>query len=232
MLGEITGGNTRGYWKCEDENDSSPNGFNLTNQNSVIFNPGRFTKAADFGSSGTNKALTYSSNVLSSGEPTDVCFSFWYKLNNTTSSNTNARFFELVTINNSASGLRCICYYNISGGGITISFAVGTTSGNRTITKTIAVDSNWHLVLVRKINDVIALQVDNFTTELVNSTGLADRTTAGITTTYNIAIGNGATALGPQAWAMIEEFFIKEFNVLVNNYYPKYHTQTKGRFCI
>jgi hypothetical protein len=229
-LGEIPPSATlRGYWKLEDVNDSSGNGFTLTNQNTVSFITGKFTNCAQFTNGTSNKGLTLATNPLTSLEPTNISFSFWFRLNNTTSSITNARIFEIVTANNNAGAIRLICYYNISGGNITFTVLTATTGGNRTITLTIPTDSNWHAILVRKVSDTIAINVD-----VINAAagGIPDRTTAGLTATYPFVIGNNAFGLVTQCYADIDEFFIREDDFSPPNGYYNYYTQARGRFCI
>jgi len=228
-LGEIPQSATlRGYYHLEDVNDSSGNGRNLTNQNSVSFAVGKFTNGADFGSSGTNKGLTYGSNIFSAGQPTDISFSFWFKLNDTTTSNANARLFEVVTVNNSASGLRVLGFYNISAGNITFTLLNSSTTGNISTTRTITADSNWHAVLMRRAAGNLAINIDMGTiTTIAHGTA----TTSGITVTYPFVIGNNSP-LATQAWGMFDEFIVMESNFSPGLGYFQYYTQARGRFCI
>ena len=56
-LGQIPGGELRGYYRLENVNDSGPNGLTLTNNNSVTFTAGRFGNGANYGTTGTNMGL-------------------------------------------------------------------------------------------------------------------------------------------------------------------------------
>jgi len=228
-LGELPGGGTRGYWKLSNVNDTSSNGFNLTNQNSVAFSVSKFTTGADYGSSGTNKALTYGSNIFSVTQPTDISFSFWFKLNDTTTSNANARLFEVVTLNNSASGLRILGFYNISAGNVTLTLLNSSTTGNISVTKTITADSNWHAILMRRAAGNLAINIDMGS---VSTIAHGTATTSGITATYPFVIGNNAISLVTQAWVIMDEFIAREDNFSPGNGYFRYYTQARGRFCI
>ena len=227
-LGEIIGAGSRVYYRLENTNDAGPNGYNLTNNNSVAFNVGKFTNSADFGSTGTNKGLTYAgANVLSSLEPTDVSVSFWYKLNDATTSNGNARFFELTTASNNAAAMRIACFYNISAGNITITaFGQGVTSA----TVTVAADTNWHHILFRKISTNQMIILYDIGTSGTAASGA--HTTSAFTLTYYLTIGNTTSTLTQQVFAMIDEFYIYEKNLGTDYLINKYYTQAKGRFCI
>lgn len=216
----------RGYWKLENVNDSSGNARTLTNQNSVLFNPGRFGKAADFGSSGTTKELTLTASPLSSSSVADITFSFWYKLNTTGSSNTQARFFELTHANSGVVGLFTWCVYTISGGNITINTLITLTGVNASLNLVMPVDSAWH--------HIVCVVSAGITTKIYHN-GILTGTNTGSGTyapcpaaTWKFAIGAGRSVSTVQAWAMIDEFILEE-RVWSASEIRKYYSQSQGR---
>lgn len=68
--------NIQEYYTLEDVN-ADKNANNLTNNNTVAFNPGRFTNAADAGASNTNKSLTIASKLGYGGGAYSILF--WFK---------------------------------------------------------------------------------------------------------------------------------------------------------
>lgn len=55
--------NIKAYYALEDVNDSSGNGYNLTNNNSVTFTTAKVGNGANFGASNTNKYLRVASDL-------------------------------------------------------------------------------------------------------------------------------------------------------------------------
>lgn len=223
-LGEITGGGARAYYRLENLNDTGPNGFNLTNNNVVTFGSGRFSNAADFGSSGTNKALTYAGDILN-GAQTEYTFSFWFKLNNTVSNNgTAARFFTYT----STSMLNMVCEYGISGSNL----IVRCTPNNAVFSLiTIPKDTNWHHCTVRRTSDNLTeiggLLSDQFYIQIDTKFGTFTSFPSGTGASNQLTIGNNA-AFTLQAWAMIDEFVIYNFNFNRRRVYD-YYKQALGR---
>jgi len=61
-IGEYRG-KAQAIYHLEDVNDSSGNGFNLTNRNSVGFSAGKFANAAIFGNANSSKYLDIANNL-------------------------------------------------------------------------------------------------------------------------------------------------------------------------
>lgn len=224
-LGEIPAGNLRAYYKLENVNDSSGNGFTLTNNNSVPFNAGKFSNAADFGTSGTNKGLSTTSVVTSIEAPTNLVFSFWFKFNNTSTTNSTAIIFSLNTdVSSAAGGILFNLRYSFNIGVVTLNLRLNrTTVGD--CEALFNVDSEWHHILCTKSGSDISINVDN--NRYVDS-GTAGGGFSGVTT--GLVIGNNS-ALTAQGWVSVDEFIIEEaiWNASKLN---KYYTQAKGRFGI
>lgn len=68
----------RALYHLEDESDSSGNGYDLTNNNGVTFEPGKLGKAANGGSDNTTKFLSVSKNLGISGRALSI--SAWFKM--------------------------------------------------------------------------------------------------------------------------------------------------------
>lgn len=232
-LGEIPGGNLRAFYKLEDVNDSSGNGFTLTNVGSVSFNPGKFSNAADFGTTGTTKGLTYSGNVLSSTTPSNLSVSFWFILN-TTSTPTNGILFQLCSVANGGgsafSGIFWNVYYNISAGNMVISIRFG---GGTIQTITIpASTSVWHFAQFVYSTTGNAYN-GRINTDYINYNANATQASwSG--QTVRLYIGGSGSA--NQAWVKIDEFIISEILYSQANGTDsgdseryKYYTQAKGR---
>lgn len=219
----------RGYWKLEDENDSSGNGLTLTNRNTVTFSAGKFNNASDFGSSGTNKGLTLSSNPTSGNKPQSLTFSCWFKLNTTGSANGSARFFELLTNTGTpSSGSLINGYYNITGGTLHLTCAVRYTTTSATSIKTgLTLDLNWHSFIFTRNGVNTLLYYDGLAIG-TNTAGVG--TEQGIAGTYNFTIGNNRF-LTASAWAKIDDFILEE-RIWSASEIVKYYTQAKGRFAI
>lgn len=221
-LGEISGGNLRAYYKLSNTTDSGPNGYTLTNNNSVTFAAGKFTNGADFGNSGTTKSLTYSGNICSSTTPSELYIGCWFKLNSTANTSRNHFIISLTT------GQRLFyLYYTISSGTVTLIARYGGGLNETNITFT--ADTNWHYVFCR-ITDSTSLTI--YFDRLTTSTTL---TVSSNTSAAGFAIGNNINNLNVQGFCMIDEVIIDE-----SIYSPsgisgqsdriKYYTQAKGRF--
>jgi hypothetical protein len=230
-LGEIPGGNLRAYYKLENENDSSGNGLTLTNNNSVTFTSGKFNNGANFGSSGTNKGLTTTTNPLSTTTiyPFHIIFSF--KLNNTTSTNTNATVIALNTDTATTGGLNVFVRYSISAGNITMTANRQSTIANASASVVFPVDSINHVVFIR-VYDImsIGITVDRIYNAANIGSGV-DRSSIGGNV---MSIGNNR-GLTSSAWMTIDELIIDEdlYSLEIAGFNPKrgkYYTQYKGYF--
>jgi hypothetical protein len=233
-LGEIPGGNLRAYYKLENVNDSSGNAFTLTNNNSVAFNSGRFTNSADFGSTGTNKGLTSTTNILSATSVTNIGVMFWFKLNST--ANITDRFiFNLNSKTSATDGLSIACYYSITGGtqlNLTARRSF-QASGNSDASQNIPVDTEWHLIQIVKDDKIIGISVDG--KRMTTATNVNNDRSITTNQTIYASIGNNR-GLTVQVLAQVDEFIVDEGIYSLASTQPnnriKYYTQAKGRFCI
>lgn len=55
--------NLQAYYRAENVNDATAHARNLTNNNSVAFNPAKFNNGFDFGSSNTNKRMATTDSI-------------------------------------------------------------------------------------------------------------------------------------------------------------------------
>ncbi len=223
-LGEVGayGTSLKAYYRLEsDGTDSSGNGKTLTANNSPTFGTGtgRFNGGVDFGSSGTNQGVTASIDILGS-VPSDAEVSFWFKLNNTSSGNTNARFFSL-----NRTGLSWTCLYNFSGSNIVIRSLIARATTNSIADITIPADTNWHFVRSLKISSEVRQSVDN--SETVNGGGTGALSNPGVN---QFGIGN-IVALTQEAWCVIDEVIVRvPNNSGAENF--RYYTNAKWGLCI
>jgi hypothetical protein len=237
-LGEIPGGNLRAYYKLENLNDLSGNGFTLTNNNSVAFNQGKFTNGADFGSSGTNKGLTYESNVFSALKVNNLQVMFWFKLNSTANTSRDMVLFNFNT-SSGTDGMNTLIVYTISGGNINIRAQRLATPSNHNIILSFPVNSNWNFLNYRKLNSGSSqiqqvLRVNR--KEFINEHQSSGDVSSTANPTVKLSIGNNRSLTG-QAFCQIDELVIDEGLYISGsdggqsaNF--KYFTQAKGRFCI
>lgn len=208
-LGEdLISTNYNAMYRLDSVNDSGLNGYNLTNGNSVTFSAGRYGNAANFGTSGTNKYLERTSSILSSASE-NFLFTFWFKLLNTSSSNTDAHFCHLRT----ASQHNSRCRYNISGGNITIDVTARNTSVVASVT--FAVDTEWHFVIgkISADGNVVEIYVDF---DKYKSTTTGSGTAPGAVNQF--VIGNDIIH-NKQAWALIEDFMVYTGGIGFSNFY-------------
>jgi len=70
---EISDGSVKALYHLSDTVDASGNGYNLTNNNSVSFNTGILSNAADFGTSNANKYLNVANDLSIEGGTISVC---------------------------------------------------------------------------------------------------------------------------------------------------------------
>ncbi len=69
--------NLKAFYELNDVNDSSGNGYNLTNNNTVTFTSAKKGNGANFSTTNTNKSLTTSSNL---GVARNISVSFFVKI--------------------------------------------------------------------------------------------------------------------------------------------------------
>jgi hypothetical protein len=231
-LGELTGGGLRAYYKLEDANDSSPNGFNLTSSG-VSFNTSRFSKGADFGSSGSTQFMEINNNILSTTAPTPFTVMFRFKLN--TTANTAARFFwHINTRDDTTTGMSFVCQYTISSGNISISFVKRVGAGNIFATLTIpASTTEWIFVVCNFRADystaMLVTRQNGSVFGIVAANTQTPTSFAGTFPEFTIGINIGKTA---PAYAIIDELIVDEGGIYsIQTYSPyraNYYHQSRG----
>jgi hypothetical protein len=212
-LGELTGGNLRGYWKLENANDSGPNGYNLT-ASGISYNPSRFTNGADFGNTGTTQYLEYTNNILSSTTQDVVFVSFWFKLNSTANTARTHFFYAINTDSATANGRYYDSFYTITGGTITISTRRRITGATYvTLTSSFSVStSNWYWYYMRWNSGVPTLShvIYNPSRSFVSNssaTGTAGNSLVFAGPKFTIGTNLGKTV---PSWAIFDEFIVSE----------------------
>lgn len=201
----------RAYWRLENENDSSGNSRTLTNINTVTFGAGKFSNGALF-TNGTpfNKGLTRDPNPFSALRPTNITFSFWFKLTDTTNhSSTFSVLFSLNTDLSGTTGMAINATYTISGGNITLSMVQGFSGGSVTINSpAIAIDGNWHYYVYIKEGLDFRFYRDCV---LMNSGTGTGNEVSSATGTHIHCIGNDrASSKTREARGIMDEFIMEE----------------------
>lgn len=120
-------------------------GFNLTNENTVAFNPAKFNNGADTGTSNTNKRL-YVSSSLGLSNTDAVTISCWVKVNTEISSGIQT------FVGKNISGNPFTQYrieYNYNSGTRQIVFGINSSGGYRTValTQTMGTTAYYHLLM-------------------------------------------------------------------------------------
>ncbi len=87
----------RAYYKLEDANDSSANGYNLTNGGTSTFTPGIHVNALTL--NGSSQYLFGNTNLGITGTTNNITISGWIKLTALPGSGANMQFFFLQVIN-------------------------------------------------------------------------------------------------------------------------------------
>jgi len=109
-----TNANTRAYYALEDVNDSSGNGFNLTNNNTCTFVGGKFNNGVSTGTSNTNKSLSINNNLgITTTTPKTIMG--WFKVLTAPTNNTYQTFVRLAPGTTGTTNVSYIQYCNISG---------------------------------------------------------------------------------------------------------------------
>jgi hypothetical protein len=237
MLGEIPG-NVRAYYKLENINDSGPNGYNLTNVNSVPFTSARLSNGADLGTTGTNKGFSYGANVFSTTTPANVFFSMIVKFNSTANDATRRFLFVMNTKSSATDGRQWSCSYTISSGNFNIigSRVLSTGGLQDTSPVVVPVSSGWYLITLREFNDdseSLVLNVWNLTTNQVRSGGVFIGAGGSLTNAPTIFLSIGNTrGFANQSYVTIDEFIIAEDtyvpNIVGQGSRRRYITQLQG----
>lgn len=232
QLGEIPERTSmRCYYHLEGLDDSSGNGRTLTNQNTVVFNPAKFSLGADFGSSGTNKVLSLSANPMSSLTYANATFSFWVKFNSVSNPTAGSGyFFVLATrVTSGAGAARCFFNYNVSAGNFNINAVIKLATGDATASYSIPVNTtNWYNFIFVKSNTTTAILYVNGVQVATDTGSGAD--TINVNSLCTLAIGNiGHTAFANQGWHIMDEFIIEQ-RIWSASEIRKYYTQGLGRF--
>ncbi len=231
-LGEIPERTSlRVYYHLEDINDASGNGRTLTNNNSVPFSAGKFGLGSDFGSSGTNKALSLSANPMSSLTYANATFSMWVKFNSISNPTAGSGyFFVLATrVTSGAGAARCFFNYSVSAGNFNINATIKLATGDAIASYSIPVNTtNWYNFVFVKSSTTTAILYVNGVQVATDTGSGADN--INVNSLCTLAIGNiGHTAFANQGWHIMDEFIIEQ-RAWSASEIRKYYSQGLGRF--
>jgi hypothetical protein len=200
------------YWRMEDANDSSGNARTLTDNNTVTFGAAKFSNGALFNNSSPfNKGLSRNSNPCSVLRPTNLTFSFWFKLTNTTShADTFSTFFSLSTSITDTTGMAANYTYTIVGSDIIHRVALPFSGGTVALTFTTPAETAWHYYVVVKEGLAFRFYRDCVLLNSGTGTGNEESTASG---SNIICVGNDrSNAAGKlhQCKGILDELILEE----------------------
>jgi len=146
----VSDANLRAYWKLEDVNDSTANGYNLTNNGSLSFGAALFNNGADLGNPNTTKFLS-TTNVfgISTGSRT-LSFGGWFKLNAEISTSQFDMAAKRIDIDGTNRGVYYLVYEYNAG---TRRFNVGYYDGtNNNAYYDVTLGTTWHHIFITSDN--------------------------------------------------------------------------------
>lgn len=155
-----TTANLVAYYRLEDATDSKGS-RNLTNNNSVSFSAAKFNNGANFGTSNTNKYLSYSTDNggIDGGA---MSISLWVKLSTEVAN--NGPVYTFVSQGSSVSKVRYQISYDEVGGVFYLSFVRNKNGvGNTTVVTTVSGGlgtSNWHHLVLTYDNTNVTGYLD------------------------------------------------------------------------
>lgn len=175
----LSDANLKGYWKLEDVNDSGPNGYTLTNNNTCTFSAGKFNNAVNVASTGS-KYLSRSnasgiSNIIISGAQT---FLAWVYSSSTPEG-------SVMSVNtNGTSGVDMFI-----SAGVPYFRGSGLTTNTEVQSSVTMTSGNWYMVggIYDSANSKLKIWVNLTKTEVTSSGSVTS-----VAPNFNIgAIGNG-----------------------------------------
>jgi len=128
------------YYRLEDVSDNKGSS-NLTNNNTVAFNPAKYTNGADFGASNPNKYLSRT-DAIGITNATNWAVPFWVKLQTEIGAG-NYTFFNI----NFPTSSYCQLYYSYNAG--TRRLVVDQGGGGPTYNITLGTANFYHMVMMR-----------------------------------------------------------------------------------
>lgn len=183
------------YWKMDESSgnaaDSSGSGFNLTNNNSIVFDAGLINNGADTGTNLTSQYFSIANNLGIAG--TAVTISLWIKLNTEIPSGQ----YRLACQYESSSQTQYRIQYEFNAGTRRIGFVRGTSGTSDDIaykTVTLGTSNFVHVVLVYDSTNVFGY-INNVASGTTASSGTGSSSTAnffGMLSNFNES--TGATA--------------------------------------
>lgn len=225
MLGELPARTSmRVYYHLENTSDSSGNGRTLTNSGSVPFNAAKFRNGANFGTTGSTKVLSLTSNPLSANQVTNLTMTCWIKLNATL--NVAAKSIITIAPTTGASGSLYQMYYVITSGVLSFGGFNNTTGTSSNVSASATLSSSvWYNVIVVKTG----LKLDLYINGIFKATNTGTGTETGTATiANNLAIGNNHVP-NIQVFAIMDEVIIEE-RLWSASEIRKYYSQAKGFF--
>jgi len=142
--------NLQAYWRLENGalvTDSGPNGYTLTNNNTVGEAAGRWGGAGDFGTSNTNKYLSISGQSFSINNQDNFSISIWAKSTQALADEEEDTIFSFV---NNGYGTFYLRYYKPTGGSTRVDLVRnnGLTQESDTLNSDPGTSSWHHYVVV------------------------------------------------------------------------------------
>jgi hypothetical protein len=200
----INDANLVAYYKLEDVNDSKGS-RNLTNINTVAFNPAKFTNGADFGSANTNKDLEKTTDNYGLAGNQDVSFTMWYKCTGAPSSGSAYTLF-IHRSQLTADRYLWLKYFNNSG---TLQLFIDNSNTTTSYNVDLGTSIFHHLVLVRIGTTATKLYLDGVDTSTTAAQG------ANAAGAANLYIGQSG-APGNYVSGIIDDFaiFSRQLTVL------------------
>ncbi len=185
----------RFYGRLENVNDAGPNGYNLTNNNSVTFAAAKVNNGAIFGTANSNKSLTYATgNIFTTTTPANQTFVGWVRITGAPSGTTYVLFGAQTT--SGTGGAQTNCYYVDTAGTKTLNATVqlDITSATVTAVQTLTVDTLYHVAVVKSGTTSCLLYLDGSQLSTTATGAGNDNSFAGNTYYLNLATDRNASS--------------------------------------
>lgn len=221
-----------GVYKLEsDGSDSSGNARDIATLNSPSFSVKRFGAGGmDLGTSGIDKGLRASSLDITGGTTATIYqVSMWFKLNTTSSLNTNACFFMIQHDHGGIDYRQMYSLANISGGNLVIDLILNLVTTPAQATLTVVADTDWHYLsfLVDINTGTCTIILDGKTASHTGTGGLISPGA------NRVSIGNHVTSSTLQLWASFDQATISTHTHYLTAFgIQRHYAQARGMFCI
>lgn len=179
------------YYELEDVNDSSGNGFNLTNVGTTPFNAALFNNGMDQGTSNTTKWLkhiSFGNLSISSG----YSISFYIKINTAPASNTDNILFDLIVSDTTNAKQIRLVYQDVSGTKKLLARIFTNAWYDITYSVTLSTSSFQHIEFTYNGSTITKLYVDGV--QQGGDGAVTDSSFAGATSNFYMGVSNGETS--------------------------------------